>query len=1010
MLVPLDKAEASTPPDNPKYHQGYYENGCNCAPGQCTAYAAIRFNERAEEPGVDWQGNAEAWYDNSRAKGWGGTSDVHDPVVGAIISWNDGGYGHVAIVESISGTGVYISEMNWEGPGIGPTNETLSWNQISNRPGLNHIYSFEGYVYPHHGSAPSKPHISSMTQTAYVGSVITIVGSKFGSSRGSSYVAFNAVKATTYSSWSDAKIEVKVPSGISGEVDVTVHTSAGTSNAVPFKVRPRLGEIIPSSATTGSVITITGTGFKNVRGDSYVAFNSVKAASYTSWKDTEIKVKVPAGISGAPTLTVTTAGGTSNGLVFKVKPRITSITPTSGNVGIELTITGDAFKNARGDSYVAFNSSKVTSYISWKDTQIKVKVPAGISGAPTVTVNTAGGTSNGVVFKVKPRITSIAPSSGNVGTEITITGDAFKNGQGDSYVAFDSVKATSYVAWSDTEIKVKVPAGISGVPTVTVNTAGGTSNGRSFSVVPRITGITPQSGQVGTEITITGDAFKNMQGDSLVSFGTVKASEYTQWSDVRIKVKVPQGASGTEQVTVSTAGGTSNSKAFAVIPPSTIGPKDQPPAILQTFYFAEGYTGAGFQEFLSIGNPTGSSATATVTYLFSDGSPSFSEDFSIPANSRTTVDVNNKVGPGKEVSLKVESASSIICERPLYFSSNGCTGGSDVVGATSTSTVWYFAEGCTLPGFEEYICVLNPGDTDASLTFRFQTEEAGEKAVDGLVCPAHSRASFHINDLLEGPYQTSLKVESSQPVVVERPMYFTYSGMGAWNWSGGHCVIGATHLDTEYYFAEGCTRYGFEEWLTIQNPSASPILVAATYQLGDSQGETITASYSIPAMHRQTIYVPREVGEGKDVSIHLSCPTAFLAERPMYFNYAYGGVNWSGGHCVIGAPSTSTEWFFAEGCTISGFHEWLCLQNPGIADATAEITYYVQGAEALPTASVNVPANTRITVPVNQHAGEGLQLSARINVISGPGLIAERPMYFDYQSWDGGHDVMGYAP
>ena len=87
----------------------------------------------------------------------------------------------------------------------------------------------------------------------------------------------------------------------------------------------------------------------------------------------------------------------------------------------------------------------------------------------------------------------------------------------------------------------------------------------------------------------------------------------------------------------------------------------------------------------------------------------------------------------------------------MYFSYNGVwAGGHDSVGASSTSQDWYFAEGYTGSGFDEYICVLNPGNNQADLTFRFQTQEEGEKVVGGFSVGAHSRASFRANDLLGG--------------------------------------------------------------------------------------------------------------------------------------------------------------------------------------------------------------------------------------------------------------------
>jgi len=70
----------------------------------------------------------------------------------------------------------------------------------------------------------------------------------------------------------------------------------------------------------------------------------------------------------------------------------------------------------------------------------------------------------------------------------------------------------------------------------------------------------------------------------------------------------------------------------------------------------------------------------------------------------------------------------------------------------------------------------------------------------------------------------------------------------------------------------------FEEWLTLQNANAGPITVDATYQLGKGKGENVTRSYSVAAGMRQTVYVPSEVGENKDVSVLLTCGSDFLAE------------------------------------------------------------------------------------------------------------------------------------
>lgn len=429
----------------------------------------------------------------------------------------------------------------------------------------------------------------------------------------------------------------------------------------------------------------------------------------------------------------------------------------------------------------------------------------------------------------------------------------------------------------------------------------------------------------------------------------------------------------------------------------------------RVLYFAEGYTGEGFFEFICLGNSSYNQVRVAVTYMFPDGNAQ-TRTLALAARSRGTVMVNEVVGPGKEVAVRVESDQPIVAERPMYFTYGGAwTGGHDCMGAPDASNTWYFAEGYTGDGFEEWICVLNPGNTAADLTFRFQTREEGELVRTGYSVPAYSRGSFKVNEILGADYQNSLKLESSSPVVAERPMYFDYLGTtGTNHWRGGHCVMGATRLDQSYYFAEGTTREGFEEWLTLQNPHSVDITVSATYQLGVGQGEAVNSTYEIPAGGRYTVYVPEEVGTDKDVSARLFSTSLFLAERPVYFRYTGYGADRPGGHCVIGAGRTDTRWLFAEGYTGGGFHTWLTLQNPGTEEAGVALIYYTREEGALPSRFVDVPPGSRYTLFVNENAGPDYQLS--IEVASDRDIVVERPMYFDFaDSMPGGHDVVGYG-
>jgi len=119
------------------------------------------------------------------------------------------------------------------------------------------------------------------------------------------------------------------------------------------------------------------------------------------------------------------------------------------------------------------------------------------------------------------------------------------------------------------------------------------------------------------------------------------------------------------------------------------------------WYFAEGYTGGGFDTWLLIMNPDAQPADVRVTFSKPDGS-AVQKEYTIRPNSRFTVSVDSVEGlADAEASMSVQSLNGvkIIAERAMYFNySSGVdvrSGGHDTTGCTAPSVKWYFAEGYT---------------------------------------------------------------------------------------------------------------------------------------------------------------------------------------------------------------------------------------------------------------------------------------------------------------------------
>ena len=85
----------------------------------------------------------------------------------------------------------------------------------------------------------------------------------------------------------------------------------------------------------------------------------------------------------------------------------------------------------------------------------------------------------------KPTITKLKPTSGKRGATVTITGTGFRTKRGTGFVKFGARKCATYVSWSATRVRCKVPAKAKlGTLKVKVTTGAGTSNAKSFKVKP----------------------------------------------------------------------------------------------------------------------------------------------------------------------------------------------------------------------------------------------------------------------------------------------------------------------------------------------------------------------------------------------------------------------------------------------------------------------------------------------------------------------------------------------
>lgn len=345
-------------------------------------------------------------------------------------------------------------------------------------------------------------------------------------------------------------------------------TATSTANFTVTVPQPTITSFTPTSGQIGTSVTIQGTNFSSVSSDNLVKFNNT-IATVTASNNSSITTSVPEGAAtGLITVTVGGQTATSNGNFTVPPPTITSLNPASGQIGTPITINGANFSSIAANNIVKFNGI-VASVSASTVSSITTVVPIGATnGSVTVTIGGQTGTSPAIFTIPAPTITAFTPTSGPIGTTVTINGSNFSPIVANNQVKFNNVIAT-VTASTSTSITATAPAAATtGTISVTIGVQTGTSVSSFTIPVPTITSFSPTSGQVGTSVTITGTNFSPVATNNLVKFNGVEATIISS-SVNSISVIVPNGAS-TGNITIALGNQAITSATPFTIPVPTI--------------------------------------------------------------------------------------------------------------------------------------------------------------------------------------------------------------------------------------------------------------------------------------------------------------------------------------------------------------------------------------------------------------------------------------------------------
>ncbi len=324
------------------------------------------------------------------------------------------------------------------------------------------------------------------------------------------------------------------------------------------------------------------------------------------------------------------------------------------------------------------------------------------------------------------------------------------------------------------------------------------------------------------------------------------------------------------------------------------------------WYLAEGSSDWGFTTYVLVQNPSGSSNSVTMQFMRDDGYNA-EKTFALAPHSRFTLDCSAVDGFQKaDFSVELTSRSPVVVERAMYFSNhNGMAGGHDSPGVTGAGTRWYLAEGYTGGAFDTYILIQNPNGVAAKARVNYLLPGGATVTRDYPVA-ASSRRTIHVDEVPGlAATDVSFMVESDQPVVVERSMYFDYKGI-----TEGSNSTAVDAPSPTWYLAEGYTGPGFDTYVLLMNPGE--LGATATLRFMREDGTRVNKVLKVGAHSRRTLRVNDVPGmSGVAFATQVESDQPLVVERAKY--YQYDGK--SGGDAAMGVPQPALDWYFAEGCT-----------------------------------------------------------------------------------------------
>ena len=372
----------------------------------------------------------------------------------------------------------------------------------------------------------------------------------------------------------------------------------------------------------------------------------------------------------------------------------------------------------------------------------------------------------------------------------------------------------------------------------------------------------------------------------------------------------------------------------------------------RTWYFAPGRNEGGFVDLLYVFNPNEIAATVDFTY-FPGGRVEGARRLVVMPQEGLTINTRfdraGGYGAGHlSLGVVVTSDVPIVAARGAFFfvTDRSWTGGTISAGTTEPVTEAYFPAGRTGDGYSEALSFLNISDREARVSIEYVAD--GRSVERTLPVKPRSPQRVEVGGpeksggLGEPSSHLSVIVRSSEPIVVQRQLYYAAEGVSGGEWSN------PAKLSSSGVFPAVTSGSGYQPTLVVYNPHAEAVTLKLWYRFSD--GSSQSRELVLPRGRSDIdLDVPFDAGVG---AVSGPYALAYEANAELAAELEMTVRDGAFSDALIEPPlmTAANRWHIPFATTNPDFATTIVLYNPSDEAVRIDLTYWISHLSWLPSA------------------------------------------------------------